>query len=129
MTKKNKQSCCSSALLALGYDAHNWDEIGRTLSRLRARSTWSWQGWPVVPAIVRQLRSPDPSWWNDLPTILSPTLVIGGGPTSHVSQEKLAEVAQLIPDGRFVTIDGAGHLVHENCPQEYKDLLRDFLFG
>jgi len=84
--------------------------------------------WSVVPAIVRQLRNPDPSWWNNLPTIPVPTLIIGGGSTSHVPQEKLAEVAELIPDCRFVTIDGAGHAVHQKRPQEYKDLLRDFLF-
>jgi esterase len=84
--------------------------------------------WQVVPAIFRQLRSPDTSWWNNLSTITAPTLLISGGSTSHISQEKLAEVAGLIPDCRFVTIDGAGHFVHEKCPKEYKDNLRDFLF-
>ncbi|HKV56696.1 MAG TPA: alpha/beta fold hydrolase, partial [Ktedonobacteraceae bacterium] len=39
--------------------------------------------WQVVKPIMRQLRSPDPSWWNDLPKITAPTLIIGGGATSH----------------------------------------------
>jgi pimeloyl-ACP methyl ester carboxylesterase len=85
--------------------------------------------WRLVASIVRQLRHPDPSWWQNLPTITAPTLIIGGGPTSHISQEKLAEVAQLIPDGRLAIIDGAGHAVHKNRPEEYQAVLREFLFG
>jgi pimeloyl-ACP methyl ester carboxylesterase len=84
--------------------------------------------WRLVKPIVRQLYSPDPLWWENLATITIPTLIIGGGSTSHVPQEKLAEVAHLIPDCRLVTIEGAGHSVHQNRPSEYNDPLRDFLF-
>jgi esterase len=89
----------------------------------------NWQrNWQAVKSIVRQLYTPDPSWWNDLSKITAPTLLIGGGSTSHVPQQKLAEVAHLIPDCRLVTIEGAGHNVHQSRPEEYKALLRDFLF-
>lgn len=84
--------------------------------------------WQVLKQIVRQLGDPDPSWWNDLSTIPVPTLIIGGGATSHIPQEKLSEAARLIPNCRLVTIEGSGHAVHENSPSEYKELLRDFLF-
>lgn len=84
--------------------------------------------WQLVKPIMRQLRSPDPAWWLDLPRITAPTLIIGGGETSHIPQEKLTEVAQLIPDCQLVTIYGAGHAVHENQPEEYKNVLREFLF-
>jgi esterase len=85
--------------------------------------------WRLIKPIIGQLRSPDPAWWNNLPLITAPTLIIAGGATSHVPQEKLAEVAELIPDCRLVTIEGAGHSVHQNRPSEYKDILGDFLFG
>jgi len=85
--------------------------------------------WQLVKPIVRQLNSPEPSWWNDLPKIAAPTLIIGGGSSSHVPQEELVEAARLIPNCRLVTIDGAGHAVHQNRPSEYIDLLKDFLFG
>ena len=78
---------------------------------------------------MRQLNNPDPSWWNDLPTITVPTLIIGGSSTSHVPQEELAEVARLIPNCSLVTIEGAGHAVHQNRPSEYIELVRDFLFS
>jgi esterase len=84
--------------------------------------------WQLFKPIVRQLRNPDPSWWNDLPRITAPTLIIAGGSTSQVPQDKLAEVAQLIPDCRLVTIEGAGHTVHQSRPEEYNAFLRDFLF-
>lgn len=85
--------------------------------------------WQMLLAIVRQLRNPDLSWWNNLSTITTPTLVIAGGPTSHVPQDRLVEAAELIPNCQLVTIDGAGHSVHKNRPQEFKAHLRDFLFS
>ena len=84
--------------------------------------------WQLVKPIIRQLNNPDPSWWNNLPRITAPTLIIGGGSTSHVPQEELVEVARLIPHCRLVTIEGAGHAVHQNRPSEYIALVKDFLF-
>lgn len=84
--------------------------------------------WQLLKPIVRQLNNPDPSWWNNLPTITAPTLVIGGGSTSHIPQEELAAVARLIPNCRLVTIEGAGHGVHQDRPSEYLELVKDFLF-
>jgi len=85
--------------------------------------------WQLIKPIVRQLCSPDPSWWNDLSTITAPTLIIGGGSTSHIPQEELAEVARLIPNCRLETIEGAGHGVHRDRPKEFRTLVRDFLFN
>lgn len=73
--------------------------------------------WLVIPSILQQLNEPNPEWWARLNEIVSPTLIIGGGSTSHVPQEKLKEVSELIPTCEFVTIEGAGHNVHHaNCP-------------
>ena len=53
--------------------------------------------WALVAPIVRQLNAPDPTWWERLATIRSPTLLIGGGDESPIPQALLAEVAQRIP--------------------------------
>ena len=66
----------------------------------------------VVPAIFNQLNKPNPDWWTHLPDITAPTLILGGGPTSHIPQAKLQEVSKLIPDCQLETIDGAGHGMH-----------------
>jgi len=83
--------------------------------------------WAVVPAILGQLSHPDPAWWADLPAITAPALVIGGGSTSPVPQDLLAKAAELIPDGTLVTIEGAGHTVHQARPQEFLAAVRPFL--
>ncbi len=115
--------------------AHTSDEPPATAS-LSFRRNWQvitsmasyLSHWQVVASIARQLRNPDPSWWRDLPLITSPTLIISGGSTSFVPQKTFIEASHLIPDCRLVTIEGAGHQVHRNRPQEYTNVLRDFLF-
>ncbi|MET7937366.1 alpha/beta hydrolase [Streptomyces sp. NPDC005322] len=82
--------------------------------------------WAVKTQFTEQRNAPDPRWTEDLAAITAPTLVIGGGPTSHIPQELLAEMAERIPDCRLVTID-AGHLVHERCPEEFLTAVEVFL--
>ena len=72
--------------------------------------------WQVVPSILRQLNEPNPEWWTRLTDIIMPTLIIGGG-SSHIPQNKLQEVSELIPNCELVTIEDAGHDVHDvNLP-------------
>lgn len=81
--------------------------------------------WPVVPAIAGQLNDPDPAWWDRLTEITAPTLIVGGGPASHIPQDKLADAAGRIPDCRLMTIP-AGHHVHTARPAEFIAAVLDF---
>lgn len=54
-------------------------------------------------------------------------MVIGGGSTSPVPRHLLARVAELIPDATLVTVEGAGHVVHQNRPAEFLAAVRPFL--
>lgn len=81
----------------------------------------------MKPAVFAQLRDPDPAWWADLPAVTTPALVIGGGSTSPVPQHLLARVAQLIPDATLVSVEGAGHAVHQTRPAEFLAAVRPFL--
>jgi 3-oxoadipate enol-lactonase len=80
----------------------------------------------VVVAILGQLNRPDPRWWRDADTVTCPTLVLAGGPTSHVPQERLAELAAVLPDAQLVNIPG-GHRIHELEPAALIDAVRTFL--
>jgi 3-oxoadipate enol-lactonase len=82
--------------------------------------------WPVVIAIRTQLSQDDPAARAGLRSIKAPTLIIGGGPDSHVPQDKLAEAAALIPRCDLVTIP-AGHNVHMARPAEFTDVLLAWL--
>lgn len=81
----------------------------------------------VVPSIFHQLNEPNPEWWARLTDIVSPTLIVGGGSTSHIPQAKLREVSALIPDCELVTIEDAGHGVHFVKPANFIDVLTRFL--
>ncbi|MFS0673098.1 alpha/beta fold hydrolase [Ornithinibacillus sp. 179-J 7C1 HS] len=82
--------------------------------------------WKVVQAIMGQLNQPKPEWWENLPKISTPSLVIGGS-LSNISQDKLREVSELIPDCKMVTIDGAGHHVHRDNLSEFISIVTEYL--
>ncbi|MFI5709903.1 alpha/beta fold hydrolase [Kribbella sp. NPDC051620] len=83
--------------------------------------------WEVLPAIFGQLAKPDPAWWDELPAIAVPTLILGGGSTSPVPQGKLVEVADRIPAARLVTIEGAGHAIQRTRPTEFLAAVGEWL--
>ncbi|MGF1424979.1 alpha/beta fold hydrolase [Kitasatospora sp. LaBMicrA B282] len=82
--------------------------------------------WDMVLAVRRQIDTPDPSWLDRLALITADTLVVAGGPTSHVPQQGVAELAARIPGARLVTIP-AGHLVHRARPAAFTAELTAFL--
>lgn len=82
--------------------------------------------WAVVPAIVGQVNAPDPAWWERLTEITAPTLIIAGGPSSPVPQDKLEEAAARIPDCTMLTIP-VGHHVHAERPADFAAAVLTFL--
>jgi 3-oxoadipate enol-lactonase len=82
--------------------------------------------WAVVPAIIREVNAGSAEAWAELVTITAPTLLVAGGETSTIPQEKLAEVAERIPDCALVTIQ-AGHFVHTNAPEEFTETVLHWL--
>ncbi|MFJ9618638.1 alpha/beta fold hydrolase [Streptomyces noursei] len=85
--------------------------------------------WRAKIAVVAERNAPAPHWRDGLPAITAPTLVLAGGPTSHIPQHQLAELARALPDARLVTIEDAGHLVHEERPAAYLAAVASFLAG
>jgi pimeloyl-ACP methyl ester carboxylesterase len=75
---------------------------------------------------IRELRVPDPGWWQRLSLITAPTLVISGGASSHLSPQRIAEVAEAIPDAELVTIP-VGHRVHSVAPDRFCAVVVPFL--
>ena len=82
--------------------------------------------WDMVSAIRRQIDTPDPAWLEGLSRITSDTLVLAGGPGSHVPQDGIAELARRVPGGRVVTIP-VGHLIHSEAPQAFTEAVCAFL--
>jgi pimeloyl-ACP methyl ester carboxylesterase len=65
-------------------------------------------------------------WWTHLPEITAPTLLIGGGLTSHIPQDLLVEVSTLVPDCTLVTIP-VGHNIHESAPEQFLGAITNWL--
>ena len=82
--------------------------------------------WAVVEQIRPEIDDPDSRWPQVMAAIGVPTLVIGGGPSSFLPQEHVAELARAVTHGTRVTID-AGHLVHATEPAAFLAELTAFL--
>ena len=79
-----------------------------------------------VASVIDQLRVPDPDWWNGLGAVPAPTLIISGGPTSHISPRWLAAVARALPGSTLDTIP-VGHRIHSLAPDRYREVVTGFL--
>jgi pimeloyl-ACP methyl ester carboxylesterase len=82
--------------------------------------------WPVVPAIVNQVNAGDPETWDLLTTITAPTLIIAGGPESHIPHAQLEAAASRIPACTLLTIP-AGHHIHTTRPTEFQQSVLTWL--
>jgi pimeloyl-ACP methyl ester carboxylesterase len=92
----------------------------------RYRTVRRYVDFGMALAVLREFRRPDQQWWDDLSSISAPTLVIHGGPTSHVPADRLEHMLTVLPDARLVAMD-VGHRVHNNAPDAYADLVLTFL--
>jgi pimeloyl-ACP methyl ester carboxylesterase len=80
----------------------------------------------AVVSVVRQLRVPDPGWWQRLAAITAPALLISGGPRSHIAPARIAEAARSIPGAQVTTIP-VGHRVHSRDPVRFHAAVVPFL--
>ena len=62
-----------------------------------------------------------------LPEIAVPTLVVRGEDDLLIPKETMLSMAEVIPNGRFVSLSGCGHLPPLEQPDEFNSVLRDFL--
>jgi pimeloyl-ACP methyl ester carboxylesterase len=72
-----------------------------------------------------QANDPPPEWQGGLRSITAPTLIVAGGPGSHIDQQRIADMAALIPRCELVTVP-VGHYVHTAEPAKFTALVADF---
>ncbi|WP_225731292.1 MULTISPECIES: alpha/beta fold hydrolase [unclassified Nocardia] len=77
---------------------------------------------------LEQFRKPNPEWWDRLPDITAPTLVLRGGPGGMVDPEKLAVLCEAVPDCS-VTAFTCGHSIHRDRHREFEAAVLPFLAG
>jgi pimeloyl-ACP methyl ester carboxylesterase len=82
--------------------------------------------WDMAVAILTEVNQGDEAAWRGLSRITAPTLIVGGGPDSHIPQERLADAVDRLPHGELVTIT-AGHYVHNRRPAEFIAAVQNWL--
>jgi len=79
----------------------------------------------ITAALVEQFEHPDPQWWAGIGRVAVPVLLLAGGPASHVPQDRIAEAAATVPNGRLVEIP-VGHRIHGERPAEFVAAVEKF---
>lgn len=67
-------------------------------------------------------------YWAGVRAVVCPTLLLEASDTP-IASEQMAEMARLIPGARHVRVDGTGHLLHDDAPRRYRELVAEFLTG
>jgi len=80
----------------------------------------------AVASAVRQLRVPDPGWWERLAAVTARALWVSGGPRSHIAPRRIEEAARSTPRGRSVTVP-VGHRIHSLSPERFHAQVLPFL--
>lgn len=86
--------------------------------------TYSWK--MNLPAIRRHYDEITAEIRSDT-TFDGPTLFVGGGNSDYILDEDHEDIRRLFPGVEFATIDGAGHWVHADAPDEFAAVVTEFL--
>ena len=82
--------------------------------------------WQALLAIAAQVQDPDPAWWDQIPEVTAPVLMLAGGRDSHVPQNLFSEVLALLPNASVKEIP-VGHHIHREAPSEFIAAAAPFL--
>lgn len=65
-------------------------------------------------------------FWDSVRRVSCPTLLLEAE-ESPIASEQMAVMAALIPGARHVRVPGTGHLLHDDAPRRYQELITSFL--
>ncbi|MBR9860526.1 alpha/beta fold hydrolase [bacterium] len=71
------------------------------------------------PSLIQSL---DFQWIIDVPS-----LFINGAKSEYILEEDRAVIAETFTNAEFETIEGAGHWIHAEKPEEFKEVVRRFI--
>jgi esterase len=91
------------------------------------RWTWKYDRRHLSQESFEKLRASLPRLVEQLPKVTCPALVVRGADSDVLSESGAAEFAAALPDGRAVTVPGAGHTVQGDNPRGLAAALREFV--
>ena len=88
-------------------------------------------GWRYDLEIREQRRhntgAPQPDLWPDLSKVTCPTLIIRGSETDTLDLGVAERMVETLSDGKLAHVEKAAHMVFEDNPEGFNQVLRDFL--
>lgn len=104
--------------------------VANTVSLDPGTGRWRWiPDMAGISAARLDVRRPPVDLWPAVRAVRCPTVVIRGGDSDFTSAEMLAEVSAANPVIAGVTVQDAGHYVHDDQPERFADEVRGFLRG
>jgi pimeloyl-ACP methyl ester carboxylesterase len=95
--------------------------------RRRPDGELTWKYAKGLRDMMREGRRDAVDLWEPLPRIPCPTLIVRGAESDILAPEVAKKMAERLPDGRVVEIEGAGHTVPADRPEEFVREIRGFL--
>ena len=65
--------------------------------------------------------------WSVIPNISCPTLIVRGTETDILPLEVAERMVQVMPKARLVHVEQAGHMLMEDNPLRFLEVVREFL--
>lgn len=116
-------------------DAALWDYVNAVVGPMPVDSTESPRAGPQLGLLypreweARIYARPSTDVWDELPTLVHPTLGLRGGATDTVTPEAWRDWRELQPAARLVELPGLGHLLPMEAPEQVADTILAFLAG
>jgi 3-oxoadipate enol-lactonase len=82
--------------------------------------------WQALLDVVGQVGDPDRAWWEQVPAVTAPVLMVAGGAGSHVPQYLFADALAMLHDGHVHEIP-VGHHIHREAPADFVAAVTAFL--
>lgn len=92
------------------------DEVAAIMGRV-SRTTWE----AILECLVTFNRR------EDLARVPMPCLLIAGSHDMNAPQRTMEKMAGALPDAEFHVIEGAGHMINQEAPDQVNALIHDFL--
>lgn len=92
---------------------------------------WTWKRDPRpferADFMERFSKQPLTELWSEIELVTCPTLVVRGAESDVFTDAQAAELAERLPDGRWVRVEGAGHNVQGDNPRGMAEAISAFL--
>lgn len=108
-------------------DAAIDSRVRHTLDEVDGRWVWRLDMAGIAEARLTGDPAQGIDLWACVESLHCPTLVVRGAESDFLPAETCAEMAARQPLLRWHTVSSAGHYVHDDNPEEYVDVVGDFL--